>query len=285
MEHALAELPLALFTTLAPIGAAAFIPLSIAFLTTNFTREQIKLIDKFTVIPLIIIILGFVASFFHLTQPLNAPNVVFGLGRSPLSNEIIVGSVFLVLAVVYWLAGFIGNLRGVARKIGVVIVALAALGFAVFTGMAYMMDTIVSWYTPFTVIEMVGYSILGGLLLGTMVLGFAGVLDEVVQTGFKGLLIAVAVIGGFLAIGGFVGHIIMVGGISSSFLQGSEVVSELLIFVIIAAVVMLLALILQIMSVLRGGKTGIAVLGFLLAIAGVFIARLVFYAMYLSVGL
>ena len=37
MEAAFAELPLALFTTLAPMGAGAFIALALAFFTTTFT--------------------------------------------------------------------------------------------------------------------------------------------------------------------------------------------------------------------------------------------------------
>ena len=45
MEAAFAELPLALFTTLAPIGAGAFVALAIAFLTTPFSDEQLKRID------------------------------------------------------------------------------------------------------------------------------------------------------------------------------------------------------------------------------------------------
>ena len=41
----MAELPLALFTTLAPIGAGAFIALAVAFLTTKFSDEPLKKIE------------------------------------------------------------------------------------------------------------------------------------------------------------------------------------------------------------------------------------------------
>ena len=46
----MAELPLALFTTLAPIGAGAFIALAVAFFTTKFSDEQLKKIDRMTTI-------------------------------------------------------------------------------------------------------------------------------------------------------------------------------------------------------------------------------------------
>lgn len=36
----MAELPLALFTTLAPIGAGAFIALAVAFFTTKFSESS-----------------------------------------------------------------------------------------------------------------------------------------------------------------------------------------------------------------------------------------------------
>ena len=40
MQFSVAELPLALFTTLAPLGAGAFIALACAFFTTSFSDEQ-----------------------------------------------------------------------------------------------------------------------------------------------------------------------------------------------------------------------------------------------------
>ena len=45
MEAAFAELPLALFTTLAPMGAGAFIALALAFFTTTFTDDQVKTVS------------------------------------------------------------------------------------------------------------------------------------------------------------------------------------------------------------------------------------------------
>ena len=40
MEAAFAELPLALFTTLAPAGAGAFVALACAFFAASFTDAQ-----------------------------------------------------------------------------------------------------------------------------------------------------------------------------------------------------------------------------------------------------
>ena len=56
MEAALNELPLALFTTLAPMGAGAFVALACALFTTTFSDEQLRKIDRFMAIPLIVVL-------------------------------------------------------------------------------------------------------------------------------------------------------------------------------------------------------------------------------------
>lgn len=68
----MAELPLALFTTLAPIGAGAFIALAVAFFTTKFSDEQLKKIDRMTTIPVVVLVAGFICAFFHLASPMHA---------------------------------------------------------------------------------------------------------------------------------------------------------------------------------------------------------------------
>ena len=94
MEAAFAELPLALFTTLAPMGAGAFIALALAFFTTTFTDDQVKKIDRMTLIPLVVVLVGFAASFFHLASPLHAAGVFAGIGSSPLSEVKIPMAIF-----------------------------------------------------------------------------------------------------------------------------------------------------------------------------------------------
>ena len=85
MEAAFAELPLALFTTLAPAGAGAFVALACAFFAASFTDEQLKKIDRMTFIPFVVVLMGFACSFAHLASPLNAVNALNGFGsrRSP----------------------------------------------------------------------------------------------------------------------------------------------------------------------------------------------------------
>ena len=126
MQFSVAELPLALFTTLAPLGAGAFIALACAFFTTSFSDEQLKKIDRGTIIPLAIVIVGFICAFFHLASPMNAPSVFLGAG-SPMSNEIIAGCVFAIVAIVYVIVTNTGKLCGSARKGFAAVVAVLAV--------------------------------------------------------------------------------------------------------------------------------------------------------------
>lgn len=63
MDLAILELPMALFTTLAPMAAGAFIGLAIAFLTTPFSKERLARIDRLTPIPVVIFAVAWVIAF------------------------------------------------------------------------------------------------------------------------------------------------------------------------------------------------------------------------------
>ena len=199
METALNELPLAIFTTLAPMGAGAFAVLAAAFCTMKLDDVKIKAIDRFSLIPLGLIAVGFIASFFHLASPLKAYGVLSGIGHSPLSNEIAVGMVFFVAAIVYVALGLAGKLSASARKPFALVVAVLALVFSLFTGLAYMMPTIPSWDSPLVPLEMIGSALLGGALLALVVLALAKAFDGVDGHVMKSVAFLAGVIG-FVAV-------------------------------------------------------------------------------------
>ena len=201
----MAELPLALFTTLAPVAAGAFIALAVAFFTTKFSDEQLKKIDRMTTIPVVVLIVGFICAFFHLANPMHAFGVFAGVGSSPLSNELLAGCVFAVLAIVYWIVALVGKLGEGARKGFSAVVAVMAVVFACFTGAAYMMGTIASWNTPMVPVAIVGFCLLGGVSLGVLVLALAGALEDAVAGSFKMAALVVAALGLVLGIAGTVG--------------------------------------------------------------------------------
>lgn len=281
----MAELPLALFTTLAPIGAGAFIALAVAFFTTKFSDEQLKKIDRMTTIPVVVLVAGFICAFFHLASPMHAFGVFAGLGASPLSNELLVGVVFAVLAIVYWIVALSGKLSEGARKGFAAVVAVMAVVFACFTGAAYMMETIASWNTPMVPVAVLGFSLLGGVSLGVLVLALSGALADAAKGGFKMAALAVLVIGLVLGVAGLLVQVMSVSGMGNALVDGADLVAAASAPMWIGVVCMVVAAAAVFMALRNSKSTALAAAAPVLAIVGVFAARLAFYAVQLSVGL
>lgn len=281
----MAELPLALFTTLAPIGAGAFIALAVAFFTTKFSDEQLKKIDRMTTIPVVVLVAGFICAFFHLASPMHAFGVFAGLGASPLSNELLAGVVFAVLAIVYWIVALAGKLGEGARKGFSAVVAVMAVVFACFTGAAYMMETIASWNTPMVPVAVLGFSLLGGVSLGVLVLALSGALEDAAKGGFKMAALAVLVVGLVLGIAGLMVQVMSVSGMGNALVDGADLVAAASAPMWIGVVCMVVAAASAFMALRNSKSTALAAAAPVLAIVGVFAARLAFYAVQLSVGL
>lgn len=281
----MAELPLALFTTLAPIGAGAFIALAVAFFTTKFSDEQLKKIDRMTTIPVVVLVAGFICAFFHLASPMHAFGVFAGLGASPLSNELLAGVVFAVLAIVYWIVALAGKLGEGARKGFAAVVAVMAVVFACFTGAAYMMETIASWNTPMVPVAVLGFSLLGGVSLGVLVLALSGALEDAAKGGFKMAALAVLVVGLVLGIAGLMVQVMSVSGMGNALVDGADLVAAASAPMWIGVVCMVVAAAAAFMALRNTKSTALAAAAPVLAVVGVFAARLAFYAVQLSVGL
>lgn len=286
MEHALAtEMPLALFTTLAPIAAGAFIVLAIALYCVEFSEKQIKLLDKLSFIPLVVLAAAFIAAFFHLANPLNALNVVFGIGRSPMSNEILAGVIFGAGLLLYCILAVLGKLNGGARKIFASIVALIGLVFAFFIGNAYAIETIVSWNTPLIPLSIIGFALLGGAILGTLMIAAAQALEETRKTAFKPIMLLVTVLGFAVGLGCVWAHYLMVAGIETTVVSGAQIASSLTIYLVICTICMVIAFVCECISLFKSNSSIIPVLGLAFVFVAILIARLAFYVMQISVGL
>lgn len=281
----MAELPLALFTTLAPVAAGTFIALAVAFLTTKFSDEQLRKIDRMTAIPVVVLVVGFICAFFHLASPMHAFGVFAGLGASPLSNELLAGVVFAVLAIVYWIVALAGKLGEGARKGFAAVVAVMAVVFACFTGAAYMMETIASWNTPMVPVAVLGFSLLGGVCLGVLVLALSGALEDAAKGGFKMAALAVLVVGLVLGVAGLLVQVMGVSGMGNALVDGADLVAAASAPMWIGVVCMVVAAVAAFMSLRNSKSTALAAAAPVLAVVGVFAARLAFYAVQLSVGL
>lgn len=285
MSAAFAELPLALFTTLAAIGAGAFIALACAVFTAKLGDEQLAQVDKMAVIPAIVVIVGFIAAFFHLANAGAAFGVFAGVGRSPMSNEILGGVVFVVVMLVYVIMGLAGKVGAGARKGLLVALAVLAVVFSILMGTAYGIDTVPSWNSPWPTVQVLGYALLGGAALGALVLACAGALGDAVGGGFKVPLIALAAVGCVLAAAGLAMMASSMGGYANAIVTGSELLGEAMTCLIVA-VVFLIAAFAAVFMAARGGQ-GVtwAAVAAVLACIGVLAGRFVFYALQISVGI
>lgn len=285
MEEALHEIPLAIFTTLAPIGAGAFITLAVAFCTQRIDDAKLKAIDKFTIIPILVAGVGMLASFAHLTQPLNALNVANTLGETPMANEITAFGTFLLIAFAYWLCGISGKMNYGTRKVFSICVAVLALVFAVSVGMAYMLETIPTWNNIWTPLSIIGFCVFGGSFLGLLVLQLADAADDALRGSGENTQLGVFSVGAVLAL----------VAVIALFVTGATAVSPLVdvaantgtliapfVFFIILAVV---AYGVGFFSIKLMPTTIGLTVGLVLVIIAVFLARLVFYGMQIGVAL
>ncbi len=285
MAAAFNELPLALFTTLAAIGAGTFIALACAFFTAKLSDEQLARVDKMTLIPAIVVIVGFIAAFFHLASPGAAFGVFGGVGRSPMSNEILAGVVFAVVMIVYVIMAFTGKLSEGARKGLSVALAILAVVFAAFMGLAYGIGTIPTWNSPWPVVQVLGYALLGGAALGTFVLAMAGALDDALKTSFKSGVIVIAVFGCVLSVAGLALMASSVGGYSNAIITGTQLLGEAMTCLIVAVVCLVLAFVALFMATRGTSSKMWATVAAVLVLVGVLAGRFVFYALQISVGL
>ena len=284
MEFAMSEMPLALFSTIAPIGAGAFLMLAVACFVGSFSEEVARKIDKLTAIPVIATVVGFICAFFHLTAPLNAFGVFNNLGSSPMSNEIVMGCVFTVVAIICWLVLSFAKPSDGLRKGLLCVTAILGLVFCVFVGLAYGMPTIPSWDNVVVPICTLCYGVLGGGVLGLAVLRQAGIEDlaKTLQTA----VMAIVIIGAVGSVVFFGVHMGMVSGMSNNMMLGGDLVGSLMPMIIIGIILMLVACVMVVYA-LKNGKltTGYAWCAVVIVAVGILLARLCFYGVEMSVGL
>ncbi|MEG1513191.1 MAG: DmsC/YnfH family molybdoenzyme membrane anchor subunit [Raoultibacter sp.] len=285
MDQAIAELPLALFTTLAPVGMGAFILLAIAFFTVRFSDDELKRIDKMTAIPLALVLIGFAFSFLYLANPQNELSGVLGGGSLPLSSEMIAGVIAFLLAAVYWVFALTGRMSTLVRKVFCTIVAVAGGIFSFFVGLAYVVPTVISWYVIFPPFETLGFSVLGGVLFGTFVLSSSNTLFRAKSSSmFKIAATVAAAVGFFLGIGVMFLHLGYVDTLSTALVSGTELVAGVVGYTGIFVVCLFIALALEIIALYKSSTTLILGLGLAWGMGGILIARLVFYAIRMSSG-
>ncbi|RDB64700.1 DMSO reductase [Gordonibacter sp. 28C] len=168
------ELSLAVFTTLAPAGTVAFVVLALARLFSHDHEAAVR-IDRLIALPFSVALVGFIASATHLGTPANALHVFSGVGRSPLSNEVLSAVAFLFLVGSYWMMAFKQRFPDAVAKPWLVLACVAGAALVACTSLAYAVDTVPTWDTWYAPANLWFSALLAGPALGLLFLHMARV--------------------------------------------------------------------------------------------------------------
>lgn len=166
------ELPLVFFTVLGQTAAGAFILLIASKQLDLINRQQLQ---GGLVAAMILMCCGLLAAMTHVGQPLRMINMLAGFGRSPMSNEIIVSGAFTGFGLIT-AAGLFFNKLTVkqAQQVGWV-AAVAGFLFIISIPYVYQLETVATWNTVHSTLQMVLTPLIGGgalaIVFGAIKLG------------------------------------------------------------------------------------------------------------------
>lgn len=298
VANALNEITLVLFTTLAPSGAVACFIIGAVLLSGRISDGFRAALDKFLALPILVALVGLVASATHLGNPGNALYVLAGAGRSPLSNEVLAGVVFFGLVGSYWLYSFSQTRRVALGRAWTVLFMAAALAFLAGIAFAYQVDTIVTWANPAVPVNLVLNALVGGPLVALVALSAAqraargegaddGHGDAIVSRLARGCL---AVSAGAL-VANVVGYAVEGAstlGLSNSLVSAAQLVGHYPAMVALFAVLCAAGVVVAFAAYRRSGRRvpgvpAVALSAFL-ALCGIFVMRFAFYMSHMTVG-
>ena len=162
---------LAIFTALAPAGAVAFACVA-AFLLArhdDFSGARERL-GHALFMPIAIAWIGFIASATHLGTPANALHAISGLGRSPLSNEVVAAVAFLFFSGMAWMYSYRERIVPLVWSGLLVAGIVSAVMMLYHTSLAYSIATVPTWDTWLTPANLCMTALLSGPSLATLVL-------------------------------------------------------------------------------------------------------------------
>lgn len=174
LQTALHEITLVFFTTLAPSGALAFALMALPLVVGWVSKDIWAKFNKFLCVPLLVSMVGLVASATHLGNPSNALYIFLGVGQSPLSNEVFFAIVFLALGGLYWLYSFALKPNVTLSRIWLSVASIAAIGFIVAVSYAYDARTVITWLLPTGPLSVVANALLGGPLIALACFAWIG---------------------------------------------------------------------------------------------------------------
>jgi anaerobic dimethyl sulfoxide reductase subunit C (anchor subunit) len=166
------EWALIAFTILAQMAVGAFLVLGVVYYFVKRkagTEEADRMSDRALLAIGPVMILGLIASLFHLGDIITAYRAVTNLGTSWLSREILFGVLFAVLGGLYALMQWRKISTSTVRNVIGWIAALVGLALVYSMSMVYMLPTQLAWNTLATPFSFFTTT----LLLGALAMGAA----------------------------------------------------------------------------------------------------------------
>lgn len=174
------ELPLVIFTVLAQMSVGCFVVLGVIHLVAGRTTGA-KAVDRLSDPALYaigpVMVLGLLASIFHLGNPVNALHTISHLDSSWLSREIFLGSSFAGLGAAFAVSQRLRWFTPLLRQLLAGVTALVGLGLVFAMSMVYMLPTVPAWDTWATPVGFFTTT----FLLGSLAVGAAFVAITVVR--------------------------------------------------------------------------------------------------------
>lgn len=273
---------LAVFTALAPCGAVCWLLLAGYFYANRDMDEIARTrFDKLVFLPVAVAWAGFIASATHLGTPANALYVVNGVGRSPLSNEVVATVAFLFFSGVYWLYTF---RMGHSRVIAGILMACACASAAasvVFMSVAYQVSTVPSWDCAYSVANLVFTGVFSGASLAICVVRTMH--PSACRWGWFFVVLSVAA----LVVGSatMLMHADWLAGVANNTATALDGALGYVAAIVVHAVLGGAGLLLQMLGIQGRAASGRRCwMGFALVLASTLLVRLPFYSSYLSLG-
>lgn len=176
------ELPLVFFTVLGQTAVGLF---ALVFLSHQLGLTTAQQLKQANIVGLILMLVGLIIGALHVGQPLRAMNMLLGVGRSPMSNEILLSSLFVAMAcgTVFFSAMVKNSMLAMLCNVATVIFGLA---FAWSITQVYQLTTVPNWDTSYTSLQLWMTVLVGGgafaILTGARQLGATALLVGAIVT-------------------------------------------------------------------------------------------------------
>ncbi|HFR4116052.1 TPA: dimethyl sulfoxide reductase anchor subunit family protein [Yersinia enterocolitica] len=175
------ELPLVFFTVLGQTAVGVF---ALVFLSHKLSLTTAQQLKQANIVGLILMLVGLVIGALHVGQPLRAMNMLLGVGRSPMSNEIVLSTLFVAMAcgTVFFSVIVKNAVLAMLCNVATVIFGLA---FAWSITQVYQLTTVPNWDTSYTALQLWMTVLVGG--------GAFAILTGARQVGATALLVGAIV--------------------------------------------------------------------------------------------